>query len=195
MYSQNDEEKYILGHFAGVTGRFYDIGAADGKLLSNTYALLKQGWRGVEVEPDPINFIYMRKGLSDFQDQVDMVNAAVSTTKGLTPFWDSGGNLVSTISENHYHACRPQFPYMENLTYYINPVTPAELFDTFGPAEFISLDVEGNNLAVFRELPFAWPELSMICVELEEPDKMVALAAEHGFRELHRTSENLLLAR
>ena len=195
MASQNDEEKYILDHFDGVTGRFYDIGAYDGKTASNTFALLERGWRGVEVEPDPTNFLAMRKALDDFRDKVDMVHAAVSTGDTLARFWDSGGDLVSTLCESHHIIWKQNFPNFGGQPYFVRPVTPAELFATFGPAEFISLDVEGNNFEIFRELPFTWPELSMICVELDETDQMVALAGEHGFRELCRTSENLLLVR
>ena len=41
MYSQNQEEKYILKHFKDKQGTFLDLGAYDGKELSNTRALVE----------------------------------------------------------------------------------------------------------------------------------------------------------
>ena len=54
LYSQNNEQTYILEAFAEKSdGRFLDIGAYDAKLLSNTRALYERGWSGVMVEPSP----------------------------------------------------------------------------------------------------------------------------------------------
>ena len=51
-YSQNDEEKVILGWFRDKkkkVGRFLDVGAYTGLELSNTRALMEKGWSGVCV--------------------------------------------------------------------------------------------------------------------------------------------------
>ena len=53
MFTQRDEEKYILEFFKGNTGRFLDIGAANGECFSTTRALALLGWSGVCVEPSP----------------------------------------------------------------------------------------------------------------------------------------------
>ena len=194
MHSQNNEEKFILDHFAGTTGRFYDIGAFNGMALSNTMALLERGWSGVEVEPGPRAFLALCETMKRFRERVTLVNAPVSPDGRISAFWESGGDMLSTLSAGHRELWDECFPDREK--HFVKPVTPSELFDTFGPAEFISLDVEGLNMEVFRELPFEWPELTMVCVELQCRDNdMADLAAEHGFRELHRTSENLLLVR
>lgn len=53
MYSQNQEEKYILNHFKDKQGTFLDLGAYNGKELSNSRALVELGWAGCCVEPHP----------------------------------------------------------------------------------------------------------------------------------------------
>jgi len=53
MFSQRDEETYILEHFKGSTGTFLDLGAYDGVMFSNTRQLALNGWCGVCVEPSP----------------------------------------------------------------------------------------------------------------------------------------------
>ena len=58
MYSQRDEEKYILEAFDGKTdGRFLDIGAWHPTVFSNTRALIEMGWSGVMIEPSPGPFL------------------------------------------------------------------------------------------------------------------------------------------
>ncbi len=61
MYSQNNEEKFILEHFKNRKGKFLDIGAYDGKTFSNTFALVELGWSGLEIEASPINFVNLMK--------------------------------------------------------------------------------------------------------------------------------------
>ena len=54
MYSQNQEEKYILDYFASQSnGAFLEIGAFDPIRFSNTRALFEKGWHGTMVEPSP----------------------------------------------------------------------------------------------------------------------------------------------
>jgi hypothetical protein len=69
-YSQQDEERFILGAFADYpriltedTGapRFLDIGAWHPTIFSNTRALFEMGWSGVIIEPSPGPFINLMR--------------------------------------------------------------------------------------------------------------------------------------
>ncbi len=53
MYSQNEEEKYILEYFGDKVGTFADIGCNDCQTLSNTRALYELGWKGILVDASP----------------------------------------------------------------------------------------------------------------------------------------------
>lgn len=56
IYSQNGEEGIIeeINKRLGLSNEwFVDIGAWNGKHLSNTYFLLNKGWKGVDIEGDP----------------------------------------------------------------------------------------------------------------------------------------------
>jgi len=65
------------------------------------------------------------------------------------------------------------------------------------PYRFVSLDVEGTNLAILEKLPLAWMGCEVLCVEHEgKIDKVLELCAAHGLTwELYRSGENLILAR
>lgn len=61
MYSQQDEEKYILEALEGITGTFLDIGAWHPTDKSNTRRLIELGWSGVLIEPSPGPFINLMR--------------------------------------------------------------------------------------------------------------------------------------
>ncbi len=59
IYSQNGEDGVvaeICRRWGIKSGWFCEFGAWDGKYGSNTYALLKQGWKGLMIEGDPSKF-------------------------------------------------------------------------------------------------------------------------------------------
>ena len=195
MYSQNDEEKFILEYFGDTVARFYDIGAWSGVRLSNTYALLQRGWSGTLVEPEFNAFAALTQNLREHAARTTLVNAAIALEAKLTKFWSSKGDAVSTFDEAHRDKWNDAVGGMD--LYWIMPITPAQLFATFGEAEFISLDVEGTNWPIFQQIPFAeWPTLRMVCVEHDNhADAMLAHATQFGFKEITRNPENLIIAR
>lgn len=59
IYSQNGEDGVIAEICRRLrieSGWFCEFGAWDGRYGSNTYALLKQGWKGLMIEGDPCKF-------------------------------------------------------------------------------------------------------------------------------------------
>ena len=100
MYSQNDEEQIILDYFKTNSGkRLLDIGAYDGKSLSNSLALIEMGWTGVLIEASPTNFTKIIREYPHL-DKIDAVCAAIGTSSKLVKFHDSG-EMVSTTDPAH----------------------------------------------------------------------------------------------
>jgi FkbM family methyltransferase len=191
MYSQNYEEQIILDYFGDAFGRFYDIGAWDGKTFSNTRALLEKGWTGVMVEPSPAAFVGLLKNCAEFGDRARLVNAAITPKPSLMEFYDAGGDAVGSLSPKHAQRWG-----LGKVKFTVHTLAAPSLFSAFGPAEFINLDVESINAILFQCLPFAWPELRLVCVEHDGHDKqMEEFAKPAGFKAIHRNAENLILAR
>lgn len=60
-YSQNGEEyvlKYIFDHIGTTNKRLVDIGAWDGKHLSNTRLFIEQGWQGILIDAKDFPGVY-----------------------------------------------------------------------------------------------------------------------------------------
>lgn len=194
-YSQQDEEAHILKHFTGRIGSLTDIGAYDGKTFSNTPALIERGWSGVLVEPEPMSFMACMQNTKEHAERLTYVNAALSVQGGLAQFWDSSGDTVSSLDPAHVDKWRPIVKAGMH-PFFVNALTPEELFTNFPPGEFINLDVEGINWPLFQRIPFGNANVRMICVEYDDKaEPMKALAAKHGFRLLHKTVQNLIFVR
>lgn len=205
--SQNDEEEKILEHFyrfGGGVARFLDIGAHDGKVLSNTWRLAELGWSGTLVEPSPAAFCGLMLNYKNRTD-VNLVNTAiVSSGSGLVRFGDSNGDFVSTLDASHralWSASgvdhRPGVVFQD---IYVSATTFDTLFTLFpGPYPFVNLDVEGINFDLFNSLlAYGLDKLGvdLLCVEYQNKfDEIAALADKAGYDRYHKTSENLILAK
>jgi len=80
IYSQAGEDgiiEEILKRLSIQDGWFVEFGAWDGKYLSNTYALLKQGWKGVYIEGDKKKFEDLQKTASEFPNKLFPICAFV----------------------------------------------------------------------------------------------------------------------
>lgn len=196
MFSQRDEEKYILKFFRHQTGCFLDIGAHNGKCFSTTHALASKGWAGVCIEPSPSVFPALKK-LYESNDKIQTLEYAVSDITGEIDFYDSGGDLVSSIDEDHVKLWTDG----SNCTFTklkVNSLTVHNLFEKVGyDFEFINLDVEATNINIFEQFPLAkLNNLKMLCIEFDrQEDKILRLAEPYGFSLLHKTAENVLLTR
>lgn len=195
MFSQRDEEKYILKFFRDKIGQFLDIGAADGKCFSNTHALALRGWAGICVEPSPSILPALHR-LYDFRDDIEILEIAISNITGEIDFYDSGGDMISSISKSHIDLWGKKGCKFNKIK--ITSLTPVDLFTQIGfDFDFINLDVEGTNIEVFSQFPFdKLSTVKMLCVEFDlQPEKILEIVKPYGFQLLHRTAENLLLTR
>jgi len=199
-YSQNNEEEIILKHldrFGIKSGRFLEIGAWDGKGFSNTFRLSELGWKGVLVEPSPLVFPKLIETYHG-KEGMEFVNAAIGPIKSsFVPWYDSGGDAISTTSEAH--KIKWETGWKVKFTRFWVYVMPMQiLFDTFGyNFDMINIDVEGTNIELFRALP--WKHLSqlrILCIEHDNyVQEMSQIAAIHGFQSLGVNGENLILGR
>ena len=199
--SQYGEHEFILEHFAGrdpSTLSFMDVGAFDGRSLSNTWPLAQAGWSGLCVEPSPPAFCWLMKHYAD-NPRVQLLNACIvagqhpaNHLRPPRPFLVNtadcySADYMSTLVPDHAakFACSP---FREILTPCLT------WWDVVGcPAgrrfSFINIDTEGTNLEVFLAMPYALAE--MVCVELD-PHDAVLDAVEKAHRHTKVIGGNVL---
>jgi len=196
MYSQNDEEKYIVEALASVpNGRFLDIGAYDGKLLSNTYRLSELGWSGVCVEPSPVPFASLL-GTHGANPKIQLINCAIvpGIDFKFVPFYNSPEGSLSTTSTDHVKKWQSVVPTFNPFT--AVGVPPSVLLRLVGPDfDMVSIDVESTNLELFCSFPFeTLSHLKLVCIEHDgHHEIMRSELGRLGFKEIALNGENLIM--
>ncbi len=196
MFTQRNEEKYILQFFQNIKGRFLDIGAYDGECFSTTRALALGGWGGVCVEPSP-SVLPALETLYGSNPKIDILKTAIADVNGEIDFYDSNGDMISTVDPAHVEKWKEKAGATYNIVK-VESMTPTALFERVGyDFNFISLDVEGTNLDIFKQIPFAClTKTKMICVEFDYKEvQMTEIVEQYKFRLYHKTAENLLFVR
>lgn len=200
MFSQNEEEKYILQYFEGQTGTFIDIGANDGVTLSNTRALSDLGWKGILVEPSPKAFERLKanyEGRTGFY----FYPFAIGKHNGNDVLQESGTllnagdlGLVSTFEHSEMQRFKSVCTY-EPVTVktfkwktFLNRVK----YKTF---DFISLDIEGQEMHVLPEMDLS--KTRLVCIEWNSKPELKTEYDKYmeGFNVIYTSGENLIYAR
>jgi len=210
MYSQNEEEKYILEYFGirDIKGTFLSIGENDGITFSNVRALAERGWDGVCIEPAPITFQKL-SGLYHFNSLVAPYKLAIGNIDGMISMQASGTllgkgdtDLVSTIVPKEVKR-------FENVVHYETIAVDCVRWETFQKLyaqqvayDFISIDAEGMDWSILQQmqdyctLDFAF----MVCIEWNGDNELAAkyhsiLDVKQGMKVIYTSGENLIYAR
>ena len=205
MFSQNSEEKYILDYFNSQVGSLCSIGENDGVTFSNTRALLLKGWNGVLIEASPKAFEKLKYYTNFIRNEnVYPVNIALTNYDGEIILQESGSilkdkNDVSLVSTIHAH----EMDRFKSITEYCPISVKCNKWSTFlenspiSKFDFISIDIEGEELNVLPDMDFDAMETKMVCIEWnskpelkEEYDKYIS-----KFKVIYTSAENLIYAR
>ena len=194
MYSQRNEEAVILDYFKDApTGRFLDIGAYDGRTFSNVLALAERGWSGVLVEPSPHTFPALLSNYPD-ESRFTHVNALVgSGPNEIVPFHLSQ-DAVSSIDPVH----RDKWESVVKFRTVLMPqVSVKALLSAVGiEFDFVSVDTESTSAVIAEKMLICGCRPQLICIEHDAQwEVMKSIANEHGYTEISRTEENILLRR
>lgn len=192
-YSQNDEDVHIRRYFGDKhDGRFLDIGAGDGVTFSNTKLLYDMGWRGVAVEPSPNLFPAIKKNCPELQ----AVEAALMPDCGMTPFFNAGGDFISTTSQKHKQQWEQSGARYTQIN--VGAISWQGLINDFGTDfDFLNLDIEGENIKMLRQIPKGLLErLQCACIEYDyELGAAMAVMGPYGFKMIHQTGENVIVGK
>lgn len=203
-YSQNNEERVILDYFKNFTGTLLSVGENDGKTLSNSLALIERGWSAALVEPAPAAFLPLVQ-LHETNKNVFCYGVAISDKNGLETLYESGTHLnkddkallSSTIkSEINKWKASTEFQEVKVQCYDFKTFMDNCVFKTF---DFISIDAEGCDLMILKQINLSELKCKAICIE-HNSDSLVlsqirGICAKFGLKnELLRNAENVIIS-
>lgn len=210
-FSQNGEGRVIADYFRPYWNAkvpplglmWLDIGANDGALISNSRGFGELGFAGVAVEPSPTAFAKLAALYAD-SPGVRCINAAIATQDGPVDFWDSGTHLkqgdtslLSTTRPEELERWKKSGEQFTKTT--VRGITFETLLRETGVSrfDFISIDVEGCDLDVLRQIDLTAVDCRMLCVEVNARGDapFTEYAAKHGMRLHWKSYENLIFVR
>lgn len=205
-WSQNDEEailaKYFTEHPPKHGNRLLDVGAWDGKNLSNTWPYVVAGWQAALIEAAAGPFAELIRNCQPYPN-AKLVNAFVigkstpRTEIGLAVMYHTH-DAVSTADSRVYNAWKSQVRDYRPIM--VAQVPMENILKVFpGPYDLISIDTEGETLSIFKDI-IEGVESSVIVVEHSvggvcSLDEMRAMATAAGYTELSVNGENLLITK
>lgn len=164
-YSQNQEDLFVIKYFGDYKGTLLEIGANDGQTLSNSRALIENGWSATLVEPGA-TFKDLELKYDD-NPNVRLLNYAIGSMASKLTFYESGNHvpggkdrgLVSTLDFDETIRWRNNGV---QFTERIVDVKPYNLTDRF---DFISIDAESQDWTILQQIDLEKAACKCLCVE------------------------------
>jgi len=158
-YAQNGEDVVLRRAFAGQDSGFYvDVGACDPCVDSVTLHFYKQGWHGVNVEPDA----RLHAALVAARPRDVNLRVAIGQGEGTVRFFPTGtrghGTLDSAIAADRTPAPAEEVPQLPLARVLINHAPPEGV-------DFLKVDVEGWEAAVLASADWTQVRPRVVLVE------------------------------
>lgn len=207
MYSQNNEDDLIAKYFEHhANGRLLSIGENDGRTFSNALLLIEKGWYAVLVEPAPDAYGKLMMLHLD-NPRVQPIQAAIAETEGRAVLHRNGAHLPAGTDTDLLSTLIPEErerwgPYVWFREDEVSTITFAALQRLVGGRHynFISIDAEGMDLAIMRQLGDELAHVDVFCIEWNSIDavkrEILGYCRGWGLTEvLCETPENIVLTR
>lgn len=202
MYSQNNEEQIILSYFKSFKGSVLDIGANDGKTLSNSLRVIELGWSGVMVEASKTVFPKL-KALHEGNKTVHCLNYAIADKEGELEFFESGHHinsndwsLLSSLKKQEVIKWAASTEFKKTIAEAITfdkliKLSPIKKFD------LITIDIEGMDYEVLSQIDLNKIGCKMLIIETNsiENEKYIRYCAGYGMKVYARNFMNLVFTR
>lgn len=205
-YAQNKEDLIVAEYFGDYKGALLDLGANDGVTLSNSCLLLSMGWKGVLVEPSPIAYDKLYNNYWHEVEDVHTINVAVSDSCRESLFYDSGTHLkngdtslLSTLNVKETEKWASSTDFYKKKVNVVDFKTLLGHFD-FNKFQFISIDCEGEDLNILRQIDLTDLDCRCICIEWNSNHDVLVEIKKHCFKhgltkQLAINAENIIMAK
>jgi FkbM family methyltransferase len=167
-FSQSGEDlicKFVLDVLGVHQVRYLDIGTHDPIIINNTYLFYKLGGRGVCVEADPDLVSNIKKARPD--DTV--IHAAVATqSAGPRDFYLMSESTLNTMSAAEANRLVDSEGCSIREKIEVQTIGINELIkENFNPPQidFLSIDVEGQDLEIIKQIDFSISRPIVVCAE------------------------------
>lgn len=140
-YSQSGEDAIVDFWINKKNGTYIDIGANDPIYLNNTFKFYRMGWRGINLEPNPIEIQKIKK----HRPLDTNLQLGISQSRRKLTYYKFEPSTLSTFSKSESENYIKQ-GYILKDQEKIDTITLKEVFEKYIPdnnVDLLSIDVEG----------------------------------------------------
>jgi FkbM family methyltransferase len=143
--------------------RYLDIGAHDPAYLSNTYYFYRRGGNGVCIEPDPC----LSKGFKEMRPRDVCLPVGIGSASGTADLFVMTTPTLNTFSRDEAKRCESYGTERIERVLPVAVKTVNEVIEEHfeDVPHFVSIDVEGLDLAILKSFDFKRYRPQVICVE------------------------------
>lgn len=181
-YSQKGEDLVIEKIIGKKKKGFYvDVGAHNPELFNNTKRFYDKGWRGINIEPNPL----LIKALFVKRKRDINLNIGIKKQKGVGSFYEFEADSLSTFSKKEKDS-KIKLGYKLKQEHKIKVLPLMDVLKKHGklPIDFISVDTEGLDLEVLQSNDWKKYRPTLVCVETGVFKDMLAGKKKSGKKNL-----------
>ena len=169
FYAQNFEDAYLWRCFGKrKNGFFIDVGAEQPVIDSVTYKLYLNGWRGINIEPQPEYF----KQLESMRPEDINLNLAIGLAEDASLDFYTTTNAIGLagFGESARNELIKQGYTAEKIKVEVNSLDNVCSDQNVREIDFLKIDVEGHELQVLRSFSFTTIRPKLVIIEATKPN-------------------------
>lgn len=182
--SQLGQDLFVLNRLGWKRGGYFvEFGAADGRMLSNTWLLDRHfGWRGILAEPGRS---WREALISEKRNAHVDFDCVWSKTGETLTFTETASAEYSTLSD---FSERDQHDRSDSSQYEVATISLLDLLDKYEAPEvidYLSIDTEGSEVAILEAFDFSRYRFRCITCEhnfTSDREIIHALLSSNGYR-------------
>ena len=165
-YSQYGEDQFFKKYFKGRKGTYIDIGASHPFIISNTYLLYKNGWRGVTVEP----IDYLHKRHKQLRPRDIAIKSLVGPIKGNMMFYQMIPSVLSTSDlKTMNELVKDGYKVRNKIPMMVETLSSIYTQYLYGQSvDLLSIDVEGADIDVLKSNDWSAMNPELIVCEVND---------------------------
>tara|TARA_S200000501_G_C20761320_1_gene716266 strand:- start:225 stop:947 length:723 start_codon:yes stop_codon:yes gene_type:complete len=198
-FALNDLDKKIEKYFNFDEDFFVELGANDGISQSNSlYFEEKKNWKGVLIEPSPINFLRCRNNRGKnsivhcnacvgFDYEEKFVEFSYANLMTASKSLDSDLNLSTHLNSSQKHLLPTEYIHdFGSVAKTLNQI----LIESDAPKKinFISIDVEGSELEVLKGIDFNEFEIEFFLIESRKIERIEKFLHQYNYELIEKLS-------
>ena len=191
-FSQNEEDVLIDSFFNNQNlGFFVDIGAFDPSRFSNTKRFYLKGWRGINIEPDPLR---IKKFFQTRSGDINL-NIGIANEDKVLNFYKFNPGTLSTFSKNTAEEYEKQgFRLVQVIKVPVRKLgNVLREYVKNRKVDFFSIDTEGLDLEVLKSNNWKRFKPKVVCIEGGDNEEKFLLKL--GYKKVFQTPTNSIFLR